>query len=50
MLDADSQPLKDPALLFESDVFKRTGNLFWSDFWREGYAEVLLLLLSQAIF
>ena len=39
LLDADSQPLKDPATLFDLASFQEHGNLFWSDFWSEGFAE-----------
>ncbi|KAF6257991.1 mannosyltransferase putative-domain-containing protein [Scenedesmus sp. NREL 46B-D3] len=33
LMDADSMPLIDPAVLFEVPAFKQHGDLFWSDFW-----------------
>ena len=44
LLDADSQPLRDPAVLFESAQYKENGNLFWPDFWGPGTSEVTSLL------
>ncbi|KAG7375390.1 hypothetical protein PHYPSEUDO_001519 [Phytophthora pseudosyringae] len=32
-LDADNVPVRDPAFLFESEQFVRTGAVFWPDFW-----------------
>uniref|UniRef100_M4C4G1 RxLR effector candidate protein n=1 Tax=Hyaloperonospora arabidopsidis (strain Emoy2) TaxID=559515 RepID=M4C4G1_HYAAE len=32
-LDADNVPVRDPAFLFESEEFVRTGAVFWPDFW-----------------
>lgn len=34
LLDSDNIPLRDPAELFESDLYKQTGSLLWMDFWR----------------
>lgn len=39
LLDADSQPLLDPASLFELDSFRQNGNIFWPDYWAEGFSE-----------
>lgn len=33
-LDADVLPLADPTPLFESGEFKKTGAVFWPDYWR----------------
>ncbi|WIA38847.1 hypothetical protein OEZ86_002124 [Tetradesmus obliquus] len=33
LMDADSMPLIDPAILFDVPSFKQHGDLFWSDFW-----------------
>ena len=38
LLDSDSVPLVDPALMFESDVYKEHGNVFWPDRWCEPVA------------
>ena len=35
-LDADNVPLRDPAFLFESSEFLRTGAVFWPDYGRLG--------------
>ncbi|RLN88794.1 hypothetical protein BBJ28_00023294, partial [Nothophytophthora sp. Chile5] len=32
-LDADNVPVRDPSFLFDSDEFKKTGAVFWPDFW-----------------
>uniref|UniRef100_A0AAV1TX52 Nucleotide-diphospho-sugar transferase n=1 Tax=Peronospora matthiolae TaxID=2874970 RepID=A0AAV1TX52_9STRA len=32
-LDADNVPVRDPAFLFESEEFVRTGAVFWPDYW-----------------
>ena len=32
-LDTDTVPLVDPRLLFESDVYRRHGAMFWPDLW-----------------
>jgi hypothetical protein len=34
-LDADAIPLQDPATLFRSELYKRNGNIFWNDFWKD---------------
>ncbi|KAJ8542708.1 hypothetical protein ON010_g12101 [Phytophthora cinnamomi] len=36
-LDADNVPVRDPAYLFESEEFVRTGAVFWPDFWHPQY-------------
>ena len=33
-LDSDVMPVRDPAYLFETDVYKRTGQIFWPDWWK----------------
>jgi hypothetical protein len=33
LLDSDNTPLADPTYLLDSATFRRTGNLFWLDFW-----------------
>ena len=48
LLDADSQPLLDPASLFELDTFQKYGNIFWPDYWAEGFSEVSPLLVCPA--
>ena len=35
LLDSDSVPLVDPALLFESAAYEKHGNVFWPDRWCE---------------
>ena len=32
-LDADSFPMVDPAQLFTSDAFAKSGAVFWQDYW-----------------
>ena len=34
LLDGDNIPIADLAPLFESDEFRKTGAMFWPDFWR----------------
>lgn len=34
-LDADSTPLQDPEILFSTKTYKKNGNLFWNDFWKD---------------
>ncbi|OWZ00288.1 hypothetical protein PHMEG_00028556 [Phytophthora megakarya] len=36
-LDADNVPVRDPAFLFRSEEFVRTGAVFWPDFWHPQY-------------
>lgn len=33
-LDADNNCVSDPAYLFDSEVYKKTGTIFWPDLWR----------------
>ena len=33
-LDSDVMPVSDPSYLFETDVYKRTGQIFWPDWWK----------------
>jgi hypothetical protein len=33
-LDSDVMPVRDPSYLFETDVYKRTGQIFWPDWWK----------------
>ncbi|KAG7381633.1 hypothetical protein PHYPSEUDO_005791 [Phytophthora pseudosyringae] len=35
-LDADNVPVKDPTFLFTTPEFKKTGAIFWPDFWHPG--------------
>eukprot|EP00775_Hariotina_reticulata_P001016 gene1016-1349_t len=35
-------PLVDPALLFESRPFKRSGNLFWPDLWHSAWVNATI--------
>jgi alpha 1,2-mannosyltransferase len=35
-LDADNVPVRDPAVLFASPEFVKTGAVFWPDFWHPG--------------
>ena len=34
-MDADAIPMQDPSTLFEYDGYKKNGNVFWNDFWKE---------------
>ncbi|KAG2502455.1 hypothetical protein BBO99_00009852 [Phytophthora kernoviae] len=36
-LDADNVPVRDPAFLFKSSEFVKTGAVFWPDFWHPGH-------------
>ncbi|KAL4106663.1 hypothetical protein PRIC1_004710 [Phytophthora ramorum] len=36
-LDADNVPVRDPAYLFKSAEFERTGAVFWPDYWHPHY-------------
>jgi len=38
-LDTDITPLIDPAVLFETEAYKREGALFWPDLWGSGCPE-----------
>lgn len=31
-IDADNIPLHDPKIIFETEQYKETGNLYWRDF------------------
>ena len=33
-LDSDVVPVRDPAYLFETAEYKRTGQIFWPDWWK----------------
>jgi hypothetical protein len=33
-LDSDAIPIRDPAYLFETEVYNRTGQIFWPDWWK----------------
>src|SRR5436190_1159841 len=33
-LDSDVMPIRDPTYLFETDVYQRTGQIFWPDWWK----------------
>ena len=33
-LDSDVMPVRDPSYLFENEVYKRTGQIFWPDWWK----------------
>ena len=33
-LDSDVMPVRDPAYLFETAEYKRTGQIFWPDWWK----------------
>lgn len=33
-LDSDVMPLKDPSYLFETEVYKEMGQIFWPDWWK----------------
>ena len=33
-LDSDVMPIRDPTYLFETDVYRRTGQIFWPDWWK----------------
>ena len=33
LLDADSQPLRQPDAFFELEEYKKHGNVFWADYW-----------------
>jgi alpha 1,2-mannosyltransferase len=34
LLDSDNCPLADPTYLFEEPEFKKTGTIFWPDYWK----------------
>ena len=34
-LDADSNPLQDPEVLFHTTIYRKYGNIFWNDFWKD---------------
>ena len=34
LLDADNCPVRDPAFLFDTSQYGKTGAVFWPDFWR----------------
>ncbi|POM68153.1 Hypothetical protein PHPALM_15720, partial [Phytophthora palmivora] len=36
-LDADNVPVRDPAYLFETPEFEKTGAVFWPDYWHPHY-------------
>ncbi|ETO84028.1 hypothetical protein F444_02037 [Phytophthora nicotianae P1976] len=36
-LDADNVPVRDPAYLFKSPEFEKTGAVFWPDYWNPHY-------------
>ncbi|KAF4040368.1 putative Mannosyltransferase [Phytophthora infestans] len=36
-LDADNVPVRDPASLFKSPEFEKTGAVFWPDYWNPHY-------------
>eukprot|EP00775_Hariotina_reticulata_P003922 gene3922-4176_t len=42
LLDSDNTPLADPTYLFDSAAFRRTGNLFWLDFWTDQWMDGLI--------
>ena len=46
LLDADSQPLKNPESIMQSPYFQAHGNIFWPDFWKEGTSEVSMQFSS----
>jgi alpha-N-acetylglucosamine transferase len=33
-LDSDVMPVRELSYLFETDVYKRTGQIFWPDWWK----------------
>ena len=33
-LDSDVMPVRDPTYLFETQEYKRTGQIFWPDWWK----------------
>lgn len=37
-LDADNIPVRDPTYLFEGPEYRRTGALFWPDFWHPAHS------------
>jgi alpha 1,2-mannosyltransferase len=34
LLDSDNCPLRDPTFLFDEPEFKKTGTVFWPDYWK----------------
>ena len=34
LIDSDNSPLRNPAYLFDAPEYKKTGALFWSDYWK----------------
>ncbi|GME80680.1 unnamed protein product [Ambrosiozyma monospora] len=51
LIDADSFPVLNPDLLFESDVYQKTGMITWPDYWRRTtspkYYEVANITVEQ---
>ena len=45
-LDADSFPLQDPEVLFESELFKEKGMITWPDFWHSTVSEIYYTVTS----
>jgi len=41
-LDSDVMPVRDPTYLFETAVYKRTGQIFWPDWWKTHRSIVLV--------
>jgi hypothetical protein len=43
-LDSDVLPVRDPSYLFDTDVYKKTGQIFWPDWWKTHRSTFLPLL------
>ena len=44
-LDSDVLPVRDPTYLFETDEYKRTGQIFWPDWWKTDAGTVLTYMI-----
>jgi hypothetical protein len=47
LLDADNNVIRDPTYLFENEEFKKTGAVFWYDFWPNNKYSTCYQLLSK---
>jgi hypothetical protein len=45
-LDSDNTPTKDPSFLFDTDIYKTYGALFWPDFWKTAKENKIFDLLQ----
>eukprot|EP00048_Salpingoeca_helianthica_P014623 m.222633 g.222633 ORF g.222633 m.222633 type:complete len:855 (-) comp16071_c1_seq1:21-2585(-) len=48
MLDADNSPIRDPSYLFDCPEYRRTGAVFWPDYWTTNTANPIWDLVDEA--